>query len=110
MTSKIVDSSVYDEGITFEILEKLWRGRLIRSRQCLSYANLLQTAIEGYEEEVINEELIDKIANYDNYEIPAKIKYMIDFVKDLLVKNNKDVAPLFYCFFKIKIRTLISLV
>jgi len=72
------------------LIKKLRRGRMIRLRQCTSYARLLSTAIEDYNENLLDSDplLIDIIKNYDNYEIPAKLKYLLKFVQQL--KGNKE--------------------
>ena len=70
-------------------LEKLWKGRMMRLRQCVSYPKLLLSSIENYKENLFNEELISKIVEYDDNEIPSKLEYLLEKVKYLNSKNLK---------------------
>ena len=76
-----------------ELVLKLRRGRMIRLRQCLSYAKLLSSAIDYYKEDIFegNNYLENIIYNYDKLEIPAKINYLINFIKEL-EKTKKKVV------------------
>ena len=66
---------------------------MIRLRQCVSYAKLLTTAIEDYNEELIENksDLRYLISQYDEQEIPAKIVFLLEFVGNLMSENKKVV-------------------
>lgn len=73
-----------------EILEKLWRGRMIRLRQALSYPKLLITTIDDYMEKFIDSStLINSIKNYDEIEIPGKLFARAELVKTLRKADQK---------------------
>lgn len=76
-----------------ELLLKLRRGRIIRLRQGVSYVKLLSTAVDNYNEDLIeNESNLSKIIyNYDNLELPAKLEYLNKLVAGLQQKNLKVV-------------------
>lgn len=76
-----------------ELIMKLRRGRIIRLRQCVSYAKLLSSALENYGEDLIKDEsnLSNIISKYDNLEVPAKLEYLSKFVAKLQEKNLKVV-------------------
>ena len=71
----------------------LRRGRIIRLRQCVSYVGLLITAIENYEENLLNGyfDLHSYISDYDNNEIPAKLQYLLELLKKFKEQNLKIV-------------------
>jgi SNF2 family DNA or RNA helicase len=73
------------------LVKKLRRGRMIRLRQCVSYSKLLSTAIDDYDEDVLeaDPDLIKTIRNYDDYEIPAKLEYLLKFVQTLQKSKKK---------------------
>ncbi len=76
-----------------EIVERLRKGRMIRIRQCLSYAGLLNSAIENYDEDLVlgNNNLMRLIHHYDKGEVPAKIEKLISLVKKFGDRNEKVV-------------------
>lgn len=76
-----------------ELVLKLRRGRMIRLRQCLSYAKLLNSAIDYYKEDIFegNNYLENIIYNYDKLEIPAKINYLTNFIKEFEKTKKKIV-------------------
>ena len=72
---------------------RLRRGRMMRLRQCLSYTNLLSSALDGYDENLIEDDqsLAKLIHNYDEIEKPAKLEALIEIVSDLQVRGEKVV-------------------
>lgn len=74
-----------------DLLIKLRRGRLMRLRQCLSYPRLLQTAIDDYDEDLLdgNLSLAGLIACYDNLEKPAKLDELLKLVGEIINKREK---------------------
>jgi len=76
-----------------ELIMKLRRGRIIRLRQCVSYAKLLSSALENCDEDLIKDEsnLSKIISKYDNLEVPAKLEYLSKFVTRLHEKKLKVV-------------------
>ncbi|MGR3173601.1 MAG: DEAD/DEAH box helicase [Candidatus Scalindua sp.] len=76
-----------------EIVKRLQRGRMIRIRQCLSYSKLLNTAIEDYNECLLedNNDLKHIISNYDNLETPAKINQLIKLIETFQEREEKAV-------------------
>lgn len=89
--NRIKEYSQEDYLKNAELIKKLQRGRIIRLRQCVSYAKLLLTAVEDYKEELLESHLRDLIVNYDKTEIPAKLEYLLRFVKDAQKKKEKIV-------------------
>ncbi len=89
----IINITKEDYLLNIDILNKLKRGRMIRLRQCVSYAKLLTTAIEDYNEELIENksDLRYLISQYDEQEIPAKIVFLLEFVGNLMSENKKVV-------------------
>lgn len=93
LVQKIRFYSKQDYFKNIELIMKLRRGRIIRLRQCVSYIKLLFTAIENYDEDLIEDKsnLSHIISNYDNLETPAKLEYLKNFVARLQEKNLKVV-------------------
>ncbi|MDD5362086.1 MAG: DEAD/DEAH box helicase [Ignavibacteria bacterium] len=91
--NKIKDYSKKDYFQNIDFVNKLGRGRIIRLRQTVSYPKLLNTAVDDYIENLFEDmtDLKNLINNYDKYEIPAKIKYLIKRVKQLQKKKLKVV-------------------
>ena len=87
-----------------ELVLKLRRGRMIRLRQCLSYAKLLSSVIDYYNEDVLggNNYLENIIYNYDKLEVPAKVSYLINFIKEF-EKTKKKVVIWAYFIGSIKL-------
>lgn len=86
---KIKDYSQQEYFKNFEFVNKLGRGRIMRLRQATSYTKLLNSAIEDYQEALIDQtDLKSIIIHYDELEVPAKIKYLIKKVKEL--QKNKE--------------------
>lgn len=88
--NRIVEYSKEDYLRNVDLVKKLRRGRIIRLRQCTSYTKLLSTAIDDYNEDLLDSDpdLIKIIRNYDDYEIPAKLEYLLTFVKRM--QNNEE--------------------
>lgn len=76
-----------------EFVNKLSRGRMMRLRQSISYSKLLNTAIDDYDENLYEDltDLRNIIIQYDNLEIPGKIKFLLERVKELRRNNLKVV-------------------
>lgn len=73
-----------------EILNKLWKGRMMRLRQAISYPKLLTTAISDYEERFVQDsELKEILNNYDQLEAPGKLQKLIEMVYDFREKRQK---------------------
>lgn len=90
---KIRDYSRDDYLKNIEFVEKLRRGRMIRLRQCFSYAHLLFTAIDEYSEDLLFDEtdLKSIILKYDKLEKPAKLKRLMNLVLKFRAKEEKVV-------------------
>ncbi len=52
--NKIKENTLQDDYNDIGLVLKLRKGRLIRLRQAVSYAGLLRSAIDGYEESLYN--------------------------------------------------------
>lgn len=67
-----------------DLINRLVRGRIIRLRQCVSNIGLLKYSLEDYHEELIEKEsnLYEIIYKYDELEIPAKLEYLVKFIKN----------------------------
>lgn len=92
--NRIVEFSKEDYFKNVDIVKRLRRGRIIRLRQCVSYAKLLLTAIEGYDENLLKGELdlVKIIKNYDDLEKPAKLEYLLKTVSRAQKKNEKIIV------------------
>lgn len=77
-----------------EIVDRLRKSRIMRLRQCVSYPKLLLTAIDGYEENLIddNSTILRIIRDYDMLERPAKCDSLISSIKELKAKNEKVIV------------------
>ena len=89
----IIDLTQEDYLKNIDLLKQLKRGRMIRLRQCVSYASLLSTAIENYSESLIEDssDLTYLIEKYDVLEIPAKITFLVQLVNEFVSQNKKVV-------------------
>jgi SNF2 family DNA or RNA helicase len=78
----------------FELRMRLGRGRMMRLRQCLSYAVLLGTAVTEYTENLIGEDLSlrDVIRRYDELETPGKIEAILPMISELRGRDEKVVV------------------
>lgn len=80
--------------LDLDTIIRLKKGRQIRRRQATSYSALLLSAISGYKELLIdpnNEQLNEKIRNYDKFEVPAKIQRLLQEVRKLQNQDKKVV-------------------
>lgn len=89
--NKIRDFAQDDYLKNIDIVQRLRRGRIIRLRQCASYAGLLKTVLEDYDElDVDSEPEIAKIVrSYDQLEIPAKIGVTVQIAAQLVGQGEK---------------------
>lgn len=89
--SKIFELSREDFLENEEILYDLWRGRMIRLRQSISYPKLLIKATENYRENLLSgsSELVRIIQNYDKLEIPGKLDFLTKKVMELNQERQK---------------------
>jgi len=89
--NKIREQTTADAYNDFEIVVALRRGRLMRLRQSASYVGLLNSAIENYKESLYDPESdIGKyIIQYDKYEKPAKLEYLMNFLMNARGKKDK---------------------
>jgi len=72
------------------VLNSLWKGRMMRLRQAVSYPKLLLSAIDDYAENFINDsDLQNNIKNYDSIEISGKLETLIDLVMGLRKEKKK---------------------
>jgi SNF2 family DNA or RNA helicase len=90
---KIIDYSRQDYLRNIELVKRLGRGRIVRLRQCASYAKLLLSGLEGYRESVLDDRshLADLIYEYDRLEVPAKIQHLIKVV-DVIQREKQKVV------------------
>lgn len=90
VNAKILDLAQEDYFKNEDILNKLWKGRIMRLRQAVSYPKLLLTSIDDYSEKFIDDsDLKTKIQQYDQLEIPGKLKALTEIVLKLRRKNKK---------------------
>jgi SNF2 family DNA or RNA helicase len=88
--NKIINFAKNDYLKNIDLVTKLHRGRIMRLRQCSSYAKLLSSAIENYDETIIDDsELASIIVNYDNLEKPSKLLALEKLVRSLNVQSQK---------------------
>lgn len=93
VVNKIRSLAIGDDYQEFVLLTQLRRGRMMRLRQCLSYARLLSTAVTDYNENLFDKQLslADTIKHYDELESPAKLDAALELVRDLSKQNEKVV-------------------
>ena len=91
IVKKIDSVSQRDYLADLELTLRLQRGRMMRLRQSVSYTKLLATALDGYNEELIedNRSVASLIANYDEIETPAKILTLVELVRGLRAHGEK---------------------
>ena len=77
----------------FELLVRLRKGRMMRLRQCVSYAALLGAALPAYDENLLIDErsMAMTLQHYDDYESPAKLEALLPLVHSLVEKGQKVV-------------------
>ena len=90
---KIKDYSEGEYFKNYEFINKLGKGRIMRLRQAISYTKLLNSAVDNYQEKLVDDEtdLKSIIWQYDQLETPAKIKYLISKVKEMQRTKQKVV-------------------
>jgi SNF2 family DNA or RNA helicase len=78
----------------YDLMVRLKRGRMMRLRQCLSYARLLGTAVSEYRETLVDDQLslADTIKHYDELETPAKVQALLRLVDRLAQQGEKVVV------------------
>lgn len=93
ITKKIRSYATADYLKNIDLVERLRRGRMIRLRQCMSYANLLSTAIENYNEDLIadDSDLRYCIYHYNENEVPGKISRLLQLVTKFQKRGEKVV-------------------
>ncbi len=93
IAKKIRNYATADYLKNIDLIERLRRGRMIRLRQCLSYAKLLTTVIEEYEEDLVKDEtdLRSVISHYDEIEMPGKLTRLIELVDGFQGRGEKVV-------------------
>ncbi|MBL1231100.1 MAG: DEAD/DEAH box helicase [Flavobacteriales bacterium] len=88
--AKIFELNQSDYFENEEVLNKLWRGRMMRLRQSVSYPKLLLSAIDNYSENILeSSELENKIKNYDKLEVSGKLEALSNLVMDLRKSGQK---------------------
>lgn len=88
---RISELSYFDGTKNFMTLLNLKRGRIIRLRQLTSYAKLLSTVIDDYNEDLVEDhkDLSNIIVNYDKFETPAKLQYLLQLILRIQEKDPK---------------------
>jgi SNF2 family DNA or RNA helicase len=91
---RIEQASQSDYFRNFELLVRLRRGRMIRLRQCISYAALLGSAVTEYSENLVADDpsLSDIIRHYDSLETPAKLEALEELVGRLRAQGEKVIV------------------
>ena len=94
IVTKIRNVAIGDDFQEFELLTRLRRGRMMRLRQCLSYAKLLGTAVFEYNEDLVGNDLTlrDSIKHYDELERPAKLEKAVELISQLREQGEKVVV------------------
>ncbi len=87
--NRIRDYSKEEYFKNIDLVSNLCRGRIIRLRQTVSYAKLLKSAIDNYDEILYEDDksLRSIIQNYDNLEVPSKIQYLLKKIDNF--KENR---------------------
>ena len=90
---KIKIESKSDYLRDLDLTLRLRRGRMMRLRQCLSYANLLASVLDKYDENLYKDDLslAQLIHNYDKFESPGKLEMLVEIVRGLREKGEKVV-------------------
>jgi SNF2 family DNA or RNA helicase len=86
-----VSQSEYFRDI--DTILRLRRGRIMRLRQCISYAALLSSAVDEYSENLLEEApgIADIIRHYDELEAPAKLAALVPLLEELQDRGEKVV-------------------
>ena len=84
ISSRIRHYAKQDYLRNVDFVWRLWRGRIMRLRQCASYTGLLSNTIDGYQEDLLEGELdlARLVRQYDELEIPAKLTQLVVMVKE----------------------------
>jgi SNF2 family DNA or RNA helicase len=90
---RIKDYSRNEFFKNIDFINKIGKGRIIRLRQAVSYIKLLNTAIDEYDEKLLNDmtDLKSIIRMYDTLEVPAKLRFLLKKVKELRNQGKKVV-------------------
>ncbi|MBX2948109.1 MAG: DEAD/DEAH box helicase [Crocinitomicaceae bacterium] len=90
VNAKIFELNQSDYFKNEKVLNKLWKGRMMRLRQSVSYPKLLLSAIEDYSEKFIDDsELQHKIKDYDTLEVSGKLQALTKLVMKLRDEKKK---------------------
>jgi len=89
--NRILEHSREDYLKNVDFVRKLRRGRIIRLRQSVSYSKLLISAVEDYKEDLIesSSNLLEIIRKYDDLEVPAKLEYILSFIREMQGRRQK---------------------
>lgn len=88
--ARILELSEADYFKNEALLNKLWKGRMIRLRQSISYPKLLASIIENSDEKfLIDSDLKNILERYDQLELPGKLQKLIELVIKLNHKKQK---------------------
>ena len=90
---KIQIASQQDYFRDLNLVLRLRRGRMMRLRQCLSYTKLLTTALDDYDEDLLENDksLASLIHNYGELETPGKVQALVKIVEELRERGEKVV-------------------
>ena len=93
IVKRISNYSREDYLENIELVNKLRKGRMMRLRQCLSYTRLLETAIDDYSEDLLDDDTSIKsiISKYDEIEKPSKLNRLVKIVDGFQKKSEKVV-------------------
>lgn len=94
IVSKIREYSTQDFLKNIDLVKRLRKGRIMRLRQCTSFAKLLSTAVDDYQEDLIEGEsdLAKLITGYEKLETPAKLRRLITMLEELRFRQEKVVV------------------
>jgi SNF2 family DNA or RNA helicase len=83
-----------DFALDYDIMLRLKRGRMMRLRQCISYARLVGAALTDYDERLASgkSSLLSTIRKYDELETPAKLDALAQVVINLRRSHEKVVV------------------
>ena len=88
---RVKELSQKDYMRDFDLIMRLRRGRMMRLRQGISYAKLLNSAVLEYNEDLIGGDvsLADIITHYDDLENPGKLEALAELVNSLRRRSEK---------------------
>ena len=88
---RVKELSKKDYMRDFDLVMRLRRGRMMRLRQGISYAKLLNSAVVEYKEDLIEGDLslADIITHYDDLEKPGKLETLAELVGSLRRHGEK---------------------